>query len=88
MKGQLPHIDDEFRKPGTYDALLVDIIENACSDSLEFASFMSKPISTLPTTNKYIESVNSEFNFQLSEMTLFKFHNSNQRKFVALNPYP
>ena len=31
MKGQSPDIENDFRKPGTYDALLVQIIENAYS---------------------------------------------------------
>ena len=59
---------------------VVNIINNACTDDVEFTSFMSKPISTLSTTNEYIKSINSEFSFQLAEMTLFKFPNSDERK--------
>ena len=58
----------------------MNIINNACTDDVEFTSFMSKPISTLSTTNEYIKSINSEFSFQLAEMTLFKFPNSDERK--------
>ena len=58
----------------------MNIINNACTDDVEFTSFMSKPISTLSTTNEYIKSINSEFSFQLAEMTLFKFPFSDERK--------
>ena len=43
---------------------------------------MSIPLSTSTTTNEYIESINSEFNFQLAEMTVFQFSNSDQCKFL------
>ena len=42
---------------------------------------MSVPLSTSITTNEYIDSINSEFSFQLAEMTVFQFPNSDQRKF-------
>ena len=41
---------------------------------------MSMPLSTSTTTNDYIDSINSEFNFQLAEMTVFKFPDSDQCK--------
>ena len=42
---------------------------------------MSIPLSTSTTTNDYIDSINSEFNFQLAELTVFQFPNSDQCKF-------
>ena len=45
---------------------------------------MSMPLSTSTTTNEYIDSINSEFSFQLAEMTVFQFPNSDQRKFQII----
>ena len=45
---------------------------------------MSMPLSTATTTNEYIDSINSEFSFQLAEMTVFQFPNSDQRKFQII----
>ena len=47
----------------------------------KLSSLMSMPLSTSTTTNDYIDSINSEFSFQLAEMTVFQFPNSDQRKF-------
>ena len=47
----------------------------------QLSSLMSIPLSTSTTTNDYIDSINSEFNFQLAEMTVFQFPNSDQRMF-------
>ena len=46
---------------------------------------MSIPLSTSTTTNDYIDSINSEFNFQLAELTVFQFQNSDERKLLI--PY-
>ena len=62
----------------------VDIIKNACIDGVELASFVSIPISTSSTTNDYINSINSEFSFQLVEMTLFKFPYSDESKYAHI----
>ena len=59
----------------------VDIIENACFDDVELKSFVSMPLSTSSTTNDYIKTIDSEFSFQLIEMTLFKFPYSDESKF-------
>ena len=59
----------------------VDIIKNACFDDLELNSFVSMPLSTLSTTNDYIKTSDSEFSFQLVEMTLFKFPYSDESKY-------
>jgi len=56
----------------------LQIIKNACFDSLQLSSLMSIPLSTSTTTNEYIDSINSEFNFQLAELTVFQFPDSNQ----------
>ena len=58
----------------------VDIIKNACFDDVELASFVSMPLSSLSTTNDYIKVIDSEFSFQLVEMTLFKFPSSYESK--------
>ena len=42
---------------------------------------MSTPLSTSTTTNEYIDLINSEFSFQLAEMTVFQFPDSDQCKF-------
>ena len=58
------------------------IYENWFSTSYkQLSSMMSVPLSTSITTNEYIDSINSEFSFQLAEMTVFQFPNSDQRKF-------
>lgn len=56
----------------------LDIIQNACTDSTQLSTFMSTPLSTSTVTNEYINSINSEFNYQLAEMTLFQFSNSDK----------
>ena len=63
----------------------VDIIKNACIDDVELASFVSVPLSTLSTTNDYINSINSEYSLQLLEMTLFKFPYSDESKYALQN---
>ena len=46
----------------------------------KLSSLMSMPLSTSTTTNEYIDSINSELSFQLAEMTVFQFPNSDQCK--------
>ena len=41
---------------------------------------MSIPLSTSTETNEYINVINSEFNFQLIELTVFRFSNSDECK--------
>ena len=60
----------------------VDIIKKACFDDVELNSFVSMPLSTMSTTNDYIRSIDSEFSFQLAEMTLFKFPYSDESKYA------
>ena len=50
----------------------------------KLSTFMSTPLSTSTVTNEYINSINSEFNYQLAEMTLFQFPNSDKCKFFIL----
>ena len=50
----------------------------------QLSSLMSIPLSTSTTTNDYIDSINSEFNFQLAELTVFQFPYSDQRKSYLL----
>ena len=64
----------------------MDIIKDACLDDVELDSFVSMPLSTLSTTNAYIETIDSEFSFQLVEMTLFKFPSSDESKY-AIHTY-
>ena len=64
----------------------VDVIKNACFDDVELASFVSMPLSTLSTTNDYIETIDSEFSLQLVEMTLFKFPSSDESEY-AIHTY-
>ena len=45
------------------------------TSSEKLSTFMSTPLSTSTVTNEYINSINSEFNYQLAEMTLFQFPN-------------
>ena len=54
----------------------VEIINNACSDGTQFATFISLPVSTSPKTNTYINTINSEYSYQLAELTLFQFPNT------------
>ena len=60
----------------------MDIIKDACLDDVELDSFVSMPLSTLSTTNDYIKVIDSEFSFQLVEMTLFKFPSSDESKYA------
>merc|ERR1711953_1416207 len=48
------------------------------TSSEKLSTFMSTPLSTSTVTNEYINSINSEFNYQLAEMTLFQFSNSDK----------
>ena len=58
----------------------IDIVKNACIDDIELNQFVSMPLSTSSTTNDYIDTIDSEFSFQLVEMTLFKFPYSDESK--------
>ena len=53
----------------------LDILINACSDNLTLSSLLSVPLSTSTDTNEFIDIINSDFNYQLAQMTLFQFPN-------------
>ena len=59
----------------------VEIIKNACSDDTQLSTFISTPLSTLPDVNTYINTINSDYSYQLAEMTLFQFPNTDKSKF-------
>ena len=59
----------------------VEIIKNACGDGTPLSDLISTPISTLPDVNTYIDTINSEYNYQLAQMTLFQFSNTPESKF-------
>ena len=56
-------------------------------DDVELNSFVSMPLSTLSTTNDYINTIDSDFSFQLVEMTLFKFPYSDESKLAWLRSF-
>ena len=56
----------------------VDIMQNACSDNLSLSSLMSMPVSTSADVNQYIKTINSDYSYQLAELTLFQFPNTNE----------
>ena len=57
------------------------ILENACTDGLSLASLMSDPLSTSTDTNDLIKTVNSEYSYQLAELTLFQYPNTAESEF-------
>ena len=59
----------------------VEIIKNACSDGTQLSTFISAPLSTLPDVNTYINTINSDYSYQLAQMTLFQFPNTPESKF-------
>ena len=56
----------------------LDIIQNACSDNLSLSSHMSIPLSTSAEVNQYINTINSDYSYQLAELTLFQFPNTTE----------
>ena len=62
----------------TMDSL--DIMQNACSDNLPLSSLMSIPVSTSADVNQYIKNINSDYSYQLAELTLFQFPNTTESK--------
>ena len=56
------------------------IINNACSDNSVLSNLMSIPFSTVAETNSLIEEINSDWSFELAEMTLFQFPNTPESK--------
>ena len=63
----------------------VEIIKNACGDGTPLSDLISTPISTLPDVNTYIDTINSKYNYQLAQMTLFQFSNTPESKFRKKN---
>lgn len=60
----------------TSDSL--DIIKNACTDNLSLSALMAIPLSTSIDSNGFINIINSEYSYQLAELTLFQFPNTNE----------
>ena len=60
----------------------VEIIKNACSDGMALSAFVSTPLSTEPLVNQYINTINSDYSYQLAQMTLFQFPNTPESKLV------
>ena len=60
----------------------LEIIQNACSDNLPLSSLMSMPVSMSADAdvNRYIRTINSDYSYQLAEMTLFQFPNTSESK--------
>lgn len=51
----------------------VEIIKNACSDGSQLSTFISTPLSTSPDVNTYINMIDSDYSYQLAQITLFQF---------------
>ena len=47
---------------------------------------MTIPLSTSITTNEYIDQINSAFNFQLAELTVFQFPDTEKCKQIIYTP--
>ena len=60
----------------------LDIMQNACSDDLPLSSLMSMPVSMSADAdvNRYIRTINSDYSYQLAELTLFQFPNTTESK--------
>ena len=54
----------------------LDIIKDACFDNTVLSTQMSIPFSTSTDVNEYINAINSDYSFQLAELTIFKFPNN------------
>ena len=64
----------------------IEIINNACSDGTQFATFISIPVSASSTTNQYINTINSEYSYQLAELTLFQFPDTpGSKSYIIVN---
>ena len=59
----------------------LDIIKDACADDTLLSTHMSNPLSTSTEVNSYINTINSDYSFQLTELTLFQFPNNPESKF-------
>ena len=53
----------------------LDIIKDACFDNTVLSRQMSMPFSTSTDVNEYINAINSDYSFQVAELTTFKFPN-------------
>ena len=58
----------------------LEFIKDACSDNTPLSTFMTEPLSTFTEVNQYINQIDSEYNYQLAEMTLFQFPNNDESK--------
>ena len=54
----------------------LEIIKDACFDNTVLSTQMSIPFSTSTDVNEYINTINSDYSFQLAEFTTFKFPNN------------
>ena len=59
----------------------LEIIQNACTDNTPLSSLLSTPLSTSTDVNQYIDEINSDYSFQLAELTVFQFPNTPESKF-------
>ena len=62
----------------------LEMIKGACSDNTSLSLFMSRPLSSSTEVNQYINQINSEYSYQLAQMTLFQFPKSDQSKLLRL----
>ena len=60
----------------------LNIIKDACADDTLLSTHMSNPLSTSTEVNSYINTINSDYSFQLTELTLFQFPNNSESKFL------
>ena len=58
----------------------LEIINNACSDNSILSNLMSTPLSTEAIINNLIKTANTDWSFELAEMTLFQFPNTPDSK--------
>ena len=62
----------------------LEIIQNACTDNTSLSSMMSTPLSASTDVNQYIDEINSDYSYQLAELTVFQFPNTPESKFKYL----
>ena len=67
------------------DGYTLDFIRDACSDQAQLSNLVSIPNSNSSQANDFIDSINSEYSFQLVELQLFHFSNSSSREFILSN---
>ena len=58
----------------------LDIVQNACYDNTTISALMSTPLTTSTDVNQYIDEINSDYSYQLAELTVFQFPNTPESK--------